>query len=413
MFAKRLATLATLLIVATWAIAAEGPERHENADAKRLPAEGFKLPTDKYVAQLAVSPEGRYLMVELTTATRPPQMHEVRLFNVEKGDSVSLDHLLPEYAKLDPKKTGPWLADVDDDGKALILLLTYPSRVGVNVPKTYRFITVDIRDKRVLHDKTFKELDGAAIFRVTRVGTEWWLTVLERDDRPAVKAFDLASGKLRALPYRGGCQGVFSNGDPLLAVDPDKPAAWTKNTRMKDVAWYVRLNQTDKKLTQLAPSMERPAWPHLTRISADAKRLGFCSTSEADDGTKTHHIGVMDISEGKKDPPVLWKKELPGDKHDWAIFLPLGVTNGGALLLVEHGQKRIIAMWPDGSTETLAEDVNYPLTADRCPMITPKRLWYVKQGKPAEDQPPTLHSIDVQALDKTNTKQQAPATLPS
>ncbi|NBB95359.1 MAG: hypothetical protein GVY16_06420 [Planctomycetes bacterium] len=401
--------LAALLGVATGRIAGETPPADAATEPtpEGLPAEGFELPTDKYVSQIAVSLEGRFLLVELTTASRKQQMHEVRLFNVEKGDSLSLKHMLPEYETLDAKTTGPWLAGVGADGKALVLLPTYPSRVGLNVPRAYRFLDVDLAAKRILHDETFRELGGCAIFCVTRVGTEWWLTVYNDEDKSLVmKAFDIASGNLRTLPFCGGCPGVFSDGDPLLAVHPDRPNARIKNLDLAEVGWFVRSNRDGTHLTPLAPCSDAFGWSHLIRISADAKRLGFCSTTENEDGTKTHRIGVIDISEGKQKPTELWKREIPSDnpgrKYEWPVFLPIGVTNAGTLLLLEPGQKKILAMWPDGSTKTLAERVNYQLMIGRFPRITPERLWYVKQANRKENLPPTLHSVDVEAIDKTD-----------
>jgi hypothetical protein len=392
------AAIAVLLALVSPMAAAETPEEHKNPTT--APAKSVELPQDKYISQICVSPNGRFLMVELTTAIRPRQMHEVRLFDVGSGNSFSLTHIFPDYSKLDSEKTGPWLASVGDDGKALILLQTYPERVGVNRASSHRVLCVDVKDKRLLHDKTFKELDKGFIFRTTRIGSEWWMTVLDTDEGPVVMALDCMSGKLRTLPYNGGCQGVFSNGDPLLAVDPDQPDAKIKNTDIKRVAWFVRLNRADKSLTRLAPwTEELLGWSHLARMSADGKRLGFCSTTKTDKGNE-YHIGVLDISEGRKDPTVLWKKEIPGDKNEWPVFLPVGVTNGGTLILSDVSQKRIAAMKADGSTTTFAENIEPTFVLTRCPFITPKRLWYVQQGNRKEGKPPTLHSIDVEAIDR-------------
>lgn len=366
------------------------------------PAEAFKLPAGEWPTQIVISPNGHHMITVQARATYDSRS-TICHYNLADGDSFDISVLLPDYQKLNKKTQRSRLLGIGNDGKGLITIETFAGHVGSGIPKNHRFLIVDVKRKKLLSDKTPTELAKKHIFHATRTGDEWLLLVMTDKKLLEIIAVDSETGGLRTLPYKGACIGAFDDGDLLLAVDPDKPDQEIENIEIKKRAWLVKLNPKTKALKKLTPFEECTEWSHLTRMSADAKRLAICFKTETD-GHLRSWLRVLDISDGKKDPPVLWEKEIPGDRQDWPIMLPIGVTNDGTLLLLERGQRKIVTMKADGSTNVIAQNVDFYANFYRYPFVTPNRLWYVQQSVTQE--PATLHAIDIEAIDKTAEEQQ-------
>jgi hypothetical protein len=367
------------------ALADDTTQPGKQSATDKLPAEGMELPGLPTGTDIAVSPNGRYVIFRRPRDGAGPT--SLILADVRSGDTFDLATLVPSAGTDDSPSFHAWPIGIDDTHVVIAFRRFDTSSSGMFV--------VDLKTKKQVAVPDPEPFQNREVYFATKVGQRWYISAEDRTGN-AIIAVDLRKDTQQVLPYKGVCIGVFADGDVLLLGHADDPKAALPRGEMKKKAALYRVASegTAPKLVLIS------ALPngHIC-FSSDGKYMAT-TTRDGENGTGPVVLQLFDLLQQPGEPQLVREQKLPGLQIGW---LPWAVSPRGRVLWmrldVATGPpvKEAAVVPVDGAPVKLSGNI---IGGDESPargLVASQRVWFVEAGE--DDKPPTLRSIKVEDVD--------------